>query len=154
MIPSRRHLNVAAGAFDHDAGLDRGRFLQGFIDGRFQFHFVAAPPTSIRSDHDFALRIVDTVDQRATRETTEHYGVGGADPRASQHGNRQLRNQRHVERYAIAARDANLFQYVGEAADFGVQLLISQRARIAGLALPNQSSLVPAPGPEVTIEAV
>ena len=45
------------------------------------------------------------------------------------------------------------FRRVGELADFAVQLLVGQRARIAGLALPDDRGLVAAVG-QVPVEAV
>src|SRR5947207_9558225 len=78
----------------------------------------------------------------------------GANPRASEHRNRQLRNQRHIKRDAIACFHADLLQNIREATDFSMQLLISECARVAGLAFPNQSSFVAPPGSEMTIETV
>src|SRR5205807_8403784 len=80
--------------------------------------------------------------------------MGCADARARQHRDRQLRNQRHVEGDAIAFLDANFLEDVRKATNFGVQLLISQRARVAGFAFPNQSDFVSPPSAEMAIETV
>ena len=47
-----------------------------------------------------------------------------------------------------------MFEHVCEFADFGVQLLIRVRARVAGFAFPDERGFVAAPGGEVTIETV
>src|SRR5213080_1796840 len=78
----------------------------------------------------------------------------GANPRASEHRDRQLRNQRHIKRDAIACCHADLLQNIREATDFSMQLLISECARVAGLAFPNQSRFVAPPGSEMTVETV
>src|SRR2546425_10640410 len=78
----------------------------------------------------------------------------GANPRAGEHRDRQLRNQRHVQRDAITFFHADLLQHVCKATDFSMQLLIGERSRVAGLAFPNQSRFVTSPGSEMTVEAV
>ena len=65
VIAAGFHVNLAARSFDDDARFDGRSFFQRFIDRRFQFHFIAAPPAAVRGDDDFALRIVDAIDQRA-----------------------------------------------------------------------------------------
>ena len=71
--------------------------------------------------------------------------MSGADARASEHGDRQLGNQRHVKRDAIAALNAGVLQYVRKLADFRMQLLISERARVARFAFPDECGFVASP---------
>ena len=89
---------------------DRRRLLQSFVDRGFQFHFIAASPTAVGSDDQFATGVVDAIDERGAGEPAEDHGMRRADPRAGQHRDRQLRNQRHVKRDAIAFFDAQLFK--------------------------------------------
>src|SRR5215213_158572 len=77
-----------------------------------------------------------------------------ADARTREHCDRQLRNERHVKRDAIAAFNVGVLEYICKLADFSVQLLISERARLARFAFPDESSLVTSPGGEMTIETV
>ena len=85
VIASGFHVNSAARASNDDARLDGRSFFQRFIDRRFQFHFVAAPPAAVGRDYNFALGIVDAIDQCCAREATEHDGMRGANPRAGKH---------------------------------------------------------------------
>ena len=70
----------------------------------------------------------------------------GPNARTGQHRNRQLGNQRQVERDAIALLNANALKDIRKATNFRVKLLISERARVAGFAFPNESGFVASPG--------
>ena len=76
------------------------------------------------------------------------------DAGAGKHRNREFGNERHVEGDAITLLNSQALQNVREATDFHMQLLISQRTRVTGLAFPNQSSLIPAPRRQMPIETV
>ena len=76
----------------------------------------------------------------------------GPNARTGQHRNRQLGNQRQVERDAIALLNANALKDIRKATNFRVQLLISERARVAGFAFPNQRRLIASPSGQMTIE--
>src|SRR5438132_445636 len=78
----------------------------------------------------------------------------GADPRAGQHRNSQLWNQRQVQRHSIALLNTGAFQNVRELADFGMELLISKSAYVARLAFPNERRFVASPGCQMSIETV
>ena len=131
-----------------------GVYFKRFVDCGFEFHFAAAPPAAIGGHDQFATRVVDAIDQRRAGEAAEDDRVRRADARARQHRNRELRNQRHVERDAIAALNVRVFQNVRKLADFGVQLLISERARLAGFTFPDQRGFVASPGGEMPVETV
>ena len=60
-----------------------------------------------------------------------------ADPRAGQHGNRQLRHHGHIDRDAVAGVDAELLECIGEFADFTMQLSVGERATVPRLAFPE-----------------
>ena len=64
---------------------------------------------------------------------------------AGEHRNGKLWNQRHVKRDAITPDNASLLQNIREFANFSVQLLIGERALVAGFAFPNKSRFVAAP---------
>ena len=78
----------------------------------------------------------------------------GADARAGEHRNEGLGHERHVDRDAVALRDAQPFQRVGEQADLSVQLQIGAGPNFAGLAFPYQRGLVATRAVEMTVEAV
>src|SRR5690349_5892288 len=80
--------------------------------------------------------------------------MDGADAGAGEHRNRRLGNHRHVNGDAIAFLDAAGFQHVGEAANFGVQLLVGELLVVLRIvALPQDGRLVTALG-KVAVNAV
>ena len=54
----------------------------------------------------------------------------------------------------VTGLHAEANQHVGELADFPMQVLIGQHAGVAGLAFPNDSSLVLAPSCQMAIQTV
>jgi hypothetical protein len=78
--------------------------------------------------------------------------MGRADARAGEHRHRGLGDHRQVDRDAVAALHAAGLERVREAADLDVELGVRQRARVAGLALPDDRALLAAAG-EVLVEA-
>ena len=100
------------------------------------------------------FRIVVAVGDRFAGKAAEDDRVDRADSGASQHGDRQLGHHGHVDGNHIAGLDAEAFKGVGKLANFGMQLLVGERAGIAGLAFPNQGCLVAAPGGEMGVEAI
>ena len=77
-----------------------------------------------------------------------------ADPRACEHCNCRLRNGGQINNHAIAFFDFVALQYVGEAANFVMKLLIGKRAFFAGFTLPQNRGLVPAMAGQMPIQAV
>ena len=110
------------------------------------------PPSAVMMS--FALRVVVAVGDGFRGEAAEDDRMHRPDAGAGEHGDRRLRHHRHVDRDAVALRDAERFQGVGEPADFAVQLLVGQRAGVARLAFPDDRGLVLPPGGEVPVEAV
>ena len=91
-----------------------------------------------------ALRVVDAVAQRLGAEAAEHDAVHRADARAGEHGDRQLGDERQVDRDAIAFLDAERLQHVRERRHLAVEIEVGQRAAIARLAFPDDRGLVAA----------
>src|SRR5688572_31628978 len=77
-----------------------------------------------------------------------------ADARARQHRDCQLRNEREIQRDAIAALDAEAFEHVRELADLTVQIEVRQRPPIARLALPDDRCLVAPRAANMAIDTV
>ena len=100
------------------------------------------------------MRVVDAIAQRLGAESAEHDAVDGADAGARQHRDRQLGNERHVERDAIALLDAERPEARWRTGRPRGEIEVRQRPAIAGLAFPDERRLVPARRPDVTIEAV
>ena len=91
-----------------------------------------------------ALCVVDAIAQRLGAEAAEHHAVDRADARARQHRDGQLRDERQVDRDAIALLHAERLEDVGELADLAVQIEVGQRPAIARLAFPDERGLVAA----------
>ena len=69
--------------------------------------------------------------------------MNGADARAGEHGEGGLRNHRQIDGDAVAFLDAVLLEHIGEAADFLMQLGVSDVARDGGIvAFPDDRDLV------------
>jgi hypothetical protein len=65
---------------------------------------------AIGGDQQTARRVVDAIAQRLGAEAAEHDAVHGADPRAGEHRDGELGNERQVDRDAIAFANAERFQ--------------------------------------------
>src|SRR5438874_9023509 len=78
----------------------------------------------------------------------------GADSSAGQHGNRRFGDVRQINDDAIGFFDVVPFQHICEAADFAMQLLIGERALVAGFAFPDYCGLVATRPCEMTVETI
>src|ERR1043166_2446840 len=68
--------------------------------------------------------------------------MNGAYPRAGQHRDGDFRDERHVDRHAVAFLNAEPLHHVCELLDLDVQVPVCQRASITGLTFPDQRRLV------------
>src|SRR5207249_3695532 len=84
----------------------------------------------------------------------ENDAVHNADSGASQHGNCQFGNEGHVECRHVAFFQAQTLERVGQLTNFGMKLLIGQRALLARLSLPTDRLFVAASSLEMRVEAV
>ena len=141
-------------ALDDDDVLDRRRAFERFVRHLLQRHDLAAPPAAVRGHEQRRLRVVDAIAQRLGAEAAEDHRMHGADARAREHRDRQLRDERQVERHAVAALDAERLQDVGELADLAIEIEVGQRPAVARLAFPDERRLVPARSARVAIDAV
>ena len=134
--------------------MDRGRALERLIDVALEVNLRAATPSGVGGDDQLRFGVVDTIGERLGGKSSEHHRMNRADARASEHRDRGLGNQRHIDGDPIALRDAETLERVGRAADFIGEHLVGQDARITGLAFPDERDLVAAPISQVAIEAV
>ena len=132
----------SAAADDHHV-LDRRSVVQCLVGHLLERHDLSAPVTAVGGDEEPCLLIVDAIAERLGAEAAEDDAVNGADARTRQHRNRQLGNQRQVERDAIALCDSERFQNVRELRHLAVQVVIGERPRVARLAFPDDRGLVP-----------
>ncbi len=110
---------------------------EGLVDVGLELDDLAAPPAAVGGDDELGLAVVDAILDRLGAEAAEDDGVHRADAGAGEHGDHGLRNHRQVDRDAITGLDTHVLQDVREAADVEMQLLVGDRADIAGLALEN-----------------
>ena len=90
-------------ALDDDDVLDRRRVAQRLVGHLLERDDLAAPVAAVGGDEQHGLRVVDAIAQRLGAEAAEDDAVDGADARAREHRDRELGNQRQVERDAVAA---------------------------------------------------
>ena len=143
-----------AHAADHHDMFDRRRAGHRIVGVSLQRDDVTPPPSTVRGDEDFRLRVVDAVAQRLGGEPAEDHGVGSPNAGTGQHSDRQFGDHRQVDRDAIAPLDPQAFQDVGELADLPQQIAVGQYTFVAGLTLPDDSCLGPPAGLDVAIHAV
>ena len=121
-VARRVHVDLAAGALDHDDPVDAVGLGERRVDIGLQRHLLAAAQAFVRGDDDLGLAVVDALGEAVGREAGEHHGVDRADPRAGQHRVGRFRNHRQIDGDAVALLDVAGAQDVGHPADFVVQL--------------------------------
>ena len=102
----------------------------------------------------FAFGILDPDGQRVGAEPAENDGMDGADAGAGQHGDPGLGDHRHVDADAVALLDPVGLQYIGELADFPVQLAVGDGPLLARLVPDPLDRHLVAPLFQLPVEAV
>jgi len=148
------HRDVVLRAPQHEAALDRRRLVHRDVGALLQRHHVAATPRTVGRDEELRLGVVDAVAQRVGREPAEHHRVRGADARARQHRDGQLRDHAQVDVDPVALLDAQVLQRVRDPRDLVEQVLVGDRAGVAGLTLPVVRDLVAVALEHVAVDAV
>ncbi len=138
----------------HDDVLDGRAAGDRLIGVLLERDELAAAVPDVGRDQHLRGRVVDAIAEGLGREPAEHNGVGGADPRAGQHGDHRLGDHRQVDRHAVALAHAEPFQDVREPVDVAMQLPVGDRAPIARLPFPEQGDLVAPLGAHVPVETV
>jgi hypothetical protein len=128
--------------------------LEGLVHHLLEFDDAAPAVAAIGGDDRFGAGIVNPARQRLGAEAAEYHRVSGADPGASQHGDRELGDHGHVDGYSIARLDSFGLQHIGEPAHFAVQILIREDACIPWFPLPDDRCLVLPPAAKVAVNAV
>ena len=104
----------------------------------------SAPVAAVGGDDQLRLGVIDAVGEGVGGEAAEDDRVRRADAGAGEHGDRQLRDHRHVDGDAVAALHAELLQGVGALVNLVEKLLVGDVPAVAGLALPVVGDLVAA----------
>ncbi len=124
------------------------------VDGALESEHAALAPAAVGGDDELRLRVVDAGAQALGAEPAEDDGVHGAEARDSEHGDDGLRDDRQVDRDAVALADAERFERVGGALHLGGEFSVGEAAGVARLALPVDGDPVPVAGGDVPVEAV
>ena len=119
-------------AFQHDrvANFVRGagKSVASLIDIRLERNDLAAPVPAISGDDDLAVGILHAIDDCLGAESAEDHRMHGADPRAGEHGDRQLRQHTHVDRNDVTLLDAKILEHVGKLAHLALQIVVGKPA--------------------------
>ncbi|CAG7021618.1 hypothetical protein PICSAR164_03822 [Mycobacterium avium subsp. paratuberculosis] len=148
--------HVNSGAPHHHNVLDRAvgvgdRLVGGVLERRG----LAAAELPVAGDQQLGCRVGDAGLQRLGGEAGEHHAVHDAQPRAGQHRDHRLGDQRQIDGDAVAGDQTEIGQRVGGLAHLRVQLGIGQTALIAGrFALPVDGDPVAVAGLHVAVHAV
>jgi hypothetical protein len=84
----------------------------------------------------------------------EHDVVNRADACARQHGDRELRHQRHVYRDAIAFLRAKPLEDVRELRNLALEVEVRQRPFVTRFTFPDDGRFIAAAAPHVTVDTV
>ena len=88
-----------------------GGALHGDVGLALVVDETAGAPVSVGGDQHAALRVDDAVSARRAGEAAEDLRVHDAQPGAGEHGDRQLRDHRHVEGDAVARFQTSLAKH-------------------------------------------
>jgi len=147
-------MDIHRSALGNDDAFDFGVPLKGMVDILLQRHALTAAVTGISCDNDLRAAIGKAVLNALAAESTEDNRVNCSNAGARQHGDDGLRNERHVDQDAVAFFNAIAFENISKNADFAVELVISERAALAGFTFPNDGRFVAAGSIKMAVEAV
>ena len=116
-VAALMHGDIAAGAADDENLLVAERLGEGRVGVVLERHLLAAAHALVGGDDQLRAAVVDAAGEAVGREAAEDDGVDGADAGAGEHRDRGFRDHRQVDGDAVASRDAEALQDIGEAAD-------------------------------------
>ncbi len=154
-IPPRDQVHRLPGApHDQDAAHSVNP-LQGLIGGVLAADQLAGPAIGIGADQHLALAVPQAIAQGQVGKAAEDHAVDGADARAGENGDGELRDHGQIDGHPVALAYPVALKDIGAAADLPVQLLVGQGAGFMGaLPFPDDCRLVLAPGLQVAVQAV
>jgi hypothetical protein len=141
-------------ALGHDDAFDLGVSLKGVVDILLERDALTTAVASVCCHHNFRAAVRKAVLDALAAKPAEDDRVNRSNSGAGQHRDDGLRNQRHVDQNAVAFFNAIALEDISKDADFAMELMIGQRAALAGLTFPNDGRLVAARSVEMAIEAV
>ena len=125
------------------------------VEQRLVRHDASGLDAARRRQDEGRRGVVDAGGQFLCGEAPEHHGVDGANPGAREHGDHRLRDHRHIDDHAVAARDALRRQRPRHPGHFVPQLGVRVPADGIGHgAVIDERQLFPAPAVDVVVEGV
>ena len=134
--------------------LHSGAGGHGFVNRLLELDFAAAAVASVLGEDGDAGGVVDAIGDGVGGESAKDDRVNGADARAGEECNGQLRRHAHVDRDAVSFLNAEGFERVGEFLHFGVQFGIGEATDFARLTFPDDGGFVAARTIEMAVETI
>src|SRR2546428_21104 len=131
-----------------------GRLFYSIIDNGLQFQDLSPAITTVGSHNDLCLTILYPFRKRVRAEPREDNGKGESESCASEHRDRELGDQRHVDRHCVALPEAKVLKNTGKFVHLSIEFSIRDRAKLARFALPEVSSFVLTPGFHMPVHSV
>ena len=142
-----------AALIDENTG-DRWGALECLIGDRLQLKEVPLAIATVGGDQHFCGRVIDAIGKCVCWEAAEDNAVGCAEPSAGEHGDRHLRDHRHVDGDAVAFRYAESLQRVRGLLHLAEQVVVGNGSAVARLADPVEGHLLTATGSNVAIDTI
>ncbi len=143
-IPAFLHVDFVSCAAKNNHMFNGCVATQCVIDIFFQRHNSTAPICAIGRDQSDGAAVSDSVANAVRTKSAKDDRMHRTDACAGQHRDCGLGNIWQINDHAIALLDLVPFQHIREAANFVMQLLVSERALIARFALPENRRFIPA----------
>jgi hypothetical protein len=137
-----------------DDGVERGHLGQRGVDLLLHGAGRVALKGAVDGDQRGGLRGAQLLVERLRGRAEEDHVVGSADSRTGEHGHRQLRHHRHVDRDDIPGADAPSAQARRQRLHLAQELRVGHRPLLSALSVPVVGDPLAAAGPDVAIQAV
>src|SRR5438128_11778531 len=134
--------------------LHTGRFFHRVIDDSLQFQDLSPTITTISCHNDLCFAVLDTFCERFRAEPREDYSEGQSESRASEHCDRELRDEGHVDGHRVALSEAKVLKDTCEFVHFTMELCVSDCPMLSVFTLPEIRGLVLAPGFHMLVHSV
>ena len=142
-----------ASLVDENTG-DRWGALECLIGDRLQLKEVPLAIATVGGDQHFCGRVIDAISKCVCWEAAEDDAVRCAEPSAGEHGDRHLRDHRHVDGDAVTLGDAERLECVGGLLNLAEEVVVGNGSTVARLADPVEGHLLTATGGNVAIDTV
>ena len=150
------HRRLALRPLEDDAefGLVLGQ-LDGAVEQRLVFHHAPRLDAAGGGNHGLAGAVVDPDRELVGRKPAEDHRMHRAEPGAGKHGDRRLRNHRHVDDDPVALSDAPALERAGEGSNGVPQFAVGEGAdRVGHRAVVDHRRLVAAACLDMAVKGV